>query len=199
MARQLGEAGLQAEQVRSQMDAIDPQWRRRVYAYLGRPGEFWRDYNGAVLDRLGITTHRAEWDARVNAIFDDPGFYRLFPEVREVMTDLAARGYRLGVISNSSERLLRTINHFGLEDVLDPVVFSQKVGAEKPDPRVFEFALREAGCKAGDALHVGDDFEADLRGATGAGMRAVWLNRMGRPAPGPCEAITNLRELTTIL
>ena len=199
VARDLGVADLEESAVRSRIQAIDPPWQIKMYGYLGRSADFWHEYNAAVMDVLGIVTRREEVDRAVNAVFEDPQAYRLFPEVREVVAELRALGYRLGVISNHSERLLRFVRHLGLDRDLDPVVFTQEVGAEKPDRRVFEFALRRAGCRPSDAVHVGDSYEADYLGATEAGLRAVWLNRKSTPAPSRCEAVSDLREFAARL
>lgn len=199
VTHELGVANLTEEQVRSKTEEIDGPWQERMYRYLGRSEEFWTEYNAAVMDALGIQERRDEVSRRVNAVSEDPSSQRLFPEVREVLAVLRADGFRLGVISNSSERLVKTVHHFGLDRILDPVVFTQAVGFEKPDPRVFEFALRQSGVSASEAVHVGDTFEADYLGATRAGLRGIWVNRKGAPPPQPCTSIPDLRGLPNLL
>lgn len=199
VAHELGLAELVEAEVRAKMEAIDPPWQQRMYGYLGRTDEFWHEYNLAVMDALDLRERREELDRRVSATFEAPDAYRLFPEVREVLAGLRTRGLRLGVISNHSERLLRVVRRLNLDGDLDPVVITQQVGAEKPDRRVFEFALERADCEAGEAVHVGDTFEADYLGATRAGLRGVWLNRKGSPPPAPCEVVTDLREFAARL
>jgi putative hydrolase of the HAD superfamily len=193
VTQDLGVADLTEELVRAKTGTLDEVWQVRMYAYLGRSEQFWEEYNAAVMDALGIQERRGEVSQRVNATFEDPFSQRLFPETREVLTRLRSEGYRLGVISNSSERLLTVVRNFGLDRVFDPIVFTQQVGAEKPDHRVFQFALERAGCSAFEAVHVGDTFEADYLGATRSGLRAIWVNRKGVPAPGPCSSVSDLR------
>lgn len=199
VARELGVAELSEEETRAKMEAIDPLWQERMYSYLGRSEEFWHAYNVAVMDTLGIVARRDDVDRQVTALSEDPGAWQLYPEVHEVLEALRGRGLRLGVISNSSERLVQVVRHCGLDRELDPVVVTQEVGAQKPDARVFQFALRRAGCRANEAVHVGDTFEADYLGATRAGLRGVWLNRKGRPAPGACEEVADLRKFAKLL
>jgi HAD superfamily hydrolase (TIGR01549 family) len=199
VAHELGVAELTVEEVRARTNPIDGIWQQKLYESLGRSDEFWREYNAATMDALGIQDRREEVSRRVNAMTMDPATQPLFPEVREVLSALQARGLRLGLISNGSERLLETLHYFDLDRVLDPIVFSQEVRAEKPDSRVFEFALRRAECVAPEAVHVGDSFEADYLGSTRAGLRGIWLNRGGATAPAECEQITDLRALLTTL
>jgi len=75
------------------------------------------------------------------------------------------------------------------------VTFTQEVGVQKPDPRVFRYALEPAGKQSAESLYVGDSWEADYLGAKSAGMMAVWLNRTGQPARGPCREIRSLHDL----
>ena len=42
---------------------------------------------------------------------------------------------------------------------------AQKHGIEKPDPRLFEIAMKEAGCTKKDLLHIGDSLRNNVAGA----------------------------------
>ena len=107
--------------------------------------------------------------------------------------------YRLGTLTNGSMRPER----LGLEKFFDFIVMSvDHGGIEKPDPRIFEIAVREARCEPHELLHVGDHIEYDVRGANDAGVRSVWLNRNGESSVNgvkPDLEVTSLRELTDAL
>jgi len=78
------------------------------------------------------------------------------------------------------------------------VVISEEVGAAKPDPRIFEPALRAVGVKAGDVLYVGDGVTSDMAAARNAGMDFCWFNPAGLPVPdghAPAFIIAALSEL----
>jgi len=75
----------------------------------------------------------------------------------------------------------RGTSRCGLEGRFGFVVFSQDHGVEKPDPALFEVAMRQAGCGARELLHVGDSLEDDVAGTRRAGVRSVWLNRERKP------------------
>ncbi|HEY0754818.1 MAG TPA: HAD family hydrolase [Ktedonobacteraceae bacterium] len=72
-----------------------------------------------------------------------------------------------------------------LEHLVDELVTSEETGSIKPDPRIFHVALERCGCRAAEAVVVGDSWQADVLGARQAGIRAVWLNRTGRACPDP--------------
>jgi putative hydrolase of the HAD superfamily len=77
----------------------------------------------------------------------------------------------------------RFVENAGWAEHLRAVVVSQRVGAIKPDGRMFA-AAEDALATAPEAiLHVGDDWLADVVGAKRAGWRAAHL--LGRPADSP--------------
>ncbi len=105
-------------------------------------------------------------------------------EVGPLLERLAGR-YVLGICSNWP--LAATIDAFvenaGWLPYLSAVVVSQRVGAIKPDPRMFDAAEKALETEPGSIIHVGDDWTADIVGAKRAGWRAAHL--LGRPADSP--------------
>ncbi len=97
----------------------------------------------------------------------------------------------LAVVSNwplalSLERYLESA---GWRPHFVAVVVSQRVGAIKPGPRIFEAAARELGLESGPGiLHVGDDLGADVVGAQGVGWRAAWVRVKPVDSPLPQAA-----------
>jgi putative hydrolase of the HAD superfamily len=65
---------------------------------------------------------------------------------------------------------------------------SEEVGVLKPDPHIFRIALERVGCRAEDAVMVGDMWDIDILGARAAEIRAIWLNRFGLANPDPALA-----------
>ena len=110
------------------------------------------------------------------------------------------QGCDVVVVSNWDVSLGQQLARLGLGPLIDAVVTSAGAGVAKPAPAIFEAALSRAGARAADALHVGDSLEEDVRGAVGAGVRAVWLRRDGAlSAPDGVTAIASLSELRMLL
>jgi len=103
----------------------------------------------------------------------------LAPGASAALELLRGAGARMGVISNWDDSLDGVLARAGVRPYLEVVVTSMRAGWSKPNRRIFEAALAEAGVGAGDAWHVGDDVHADTQGALGAGLRAVLVD--GRP------------------
>ncbi len=100
-------------------------------------------------------------------------------DARRVLRAIRASGKRIGVVSNFDASLRQVLADVGLMDDVDAVVASVEVGCEKPNPRIFEPALKMLGVSAQDAIHVGDD-AFDVVGAAAAGIAPVWLNASGK-------------------
>src|SRR5918992_1584211 len=103
----------------------------------------------------------------------------LYPEVRACLERLSAQ-YRIASLSNGNACLVQ----IGLDHLFHASIASHTHGASKPDRALFHIACRELGCAPEDVVHLGDDIELDVRGARGAGLHAVWMNRANNPWPG---------------
>lgn len=119
--------------------------------------------------------------ARYRACYQDsrcavPGALALL----ELLRGRAAVAVVTNNVQADQEEKLRIL---GMTHLVDALVVSETVGVAKPDPAIFTAALRQLGCAAADAVMLGDSWSADILGARAAGIRAVWLNRHGRPCP----------------
>ncbi|WP_205696289.1 HAD family hydrolase [Conexibacter sp. SYSU D00693] len=172
---------------------------------------FYREYHGMARDRAGLDDLRDRCTAVLAGALPPAARelgdlrdvllaslrFAAFPEVPAALDALRAAGLRLVVCSNWDVSLHDVLRETGLRERLDAVVTSAEVGAAKPDGRTFAAALHAAGCRAREALHVGDDLEADVRGARAAGIAAVLVDRAGAGAPAGVRVVRGLDELPT--
>lgn len=127
--------------------------------------------------------------------------FRPYPDAAPALRELRRRGLRLVVASNWDCSLAGVLADTELGPLLDAVVTSATVGADKPSPLLFRAALDAAGCAAAEAIHVGDSPNGDVRGAAAAGIRAVLLDRGGAavaPAATELARIARLDELPAL-
>ena len=120
-----------------------------------------------------------------------------FAEVRPTLERLSQH-YQLASLSNGNADL-RLI---GLDDLFIFSLNAIDIGAAKPDPLLFEEASRRLAARPDQIVHVGDDPEHDVFGATQAGFHTVWVNRTHRDWPGGPRAdaeIFTLDELEPVL
>ncbi len=102
----------------------------------------------------------------------------LNPEAKPTLAALKENfpGIKIGLISNaarSSKTYGRMMKKYGISEYFDDLVISCEVGYLKPRREIFEAALNRLSVSPREALHIGDLFEADVVGATSAGMNAV--------------------------
>jgi putative hydrolase of the HAD superfamily len=71
-------------------------------------------------------------------------------------------------------------------------------GKRKPSPEAFLYALEKLNVKPEEAIFVGDDLERDYQGAQRIGMRAIMINRKGKPI-ADVKSITSLRQILDFL
>jgi putative hydrolase of the HAD superfamily len=81
------------------------------------------------------------------------------------------------VTNGDTETQEAKLRRTGLDQYLADWVISQEAGVRKPNPRIFAIAAERARMRLGGAWMVGDSPEADIGGATAAGVRSVWLRR----------------------
>jgi putative hydrolase of the HAD superfamily len=138
---------------------------------------WWRALVDTVLDSLDAPPlDREAFFAELYQEFTGPGVWTFYPEVEEVLATLATRA-ELSVISNFDGRLRTIFTELGIAHHFRHLVISSEVGADKPDPYIFERALALTGCPAGEALHIGDDPRCDWAGAEAAGLQVFRLER----------------------
>lgn len=102
--------------------------------------------------------------------------WRLYPDVVDCLDSLDR--YRLAVLSNGdSSQQRRKLRDTGIEEYFEEVVVSGDIGIHKPDRRVFDEIIGKLGVDHGDAVYVGDNYDADFVGADGAGLVACLIDR----------------------
>lgn len=129
----------------------------------------------AFLARHGVTDAGAR--ARLVEASRDTWFADLVLDdgVAAVLDTLAGQ-YRLGLITNGPADIQgKKITRLGLARWFEALTVSQVFGVEKPDPRIFVDMLGRLGTSAEAAVMIGDNPAADIAGAHGVGMRAVWI------------------------
>lgn len=152
---------------------------------IGHP---WRELMRALLAGAGVSPARvgptAEW------LWDQQPVANLFRRPIAPMValaeELAARGHPLVVVSNSEGKLAELLAQIGLAHLFATIVDSGRLGIEKPDPRIFQYALAQIGAPTDAAvIHIGDAWAADITGALSVGWRAIWYGRRAKPVDDP--------------
>jgi len=121
------------------------------------------------------------------------------PDAPALLDALKDRGFRLGVISNWSADLSRYLEDRDLAKYFDIIMASEAVGSPKPHREIFLRALSAMRCEPRSAVHVGDDYWADVVGARDVGICPILLDRDREDVHADCTTIIRLKELETLL
>ncbi len=129
-----------------------------------------------------------------------------FARNRPVLEALGER-YRLGVVSNFYGNLEAACESSGLAPLFGVMTDSQRVGAEKPEPAIFQAALSALNATAATTVMVGDSLRRDGEGARRSGLSFIWIapesvraaERGGLADRPVLAAVTALPDLLEIL
>lgn len=161
-------------------------------------------YNNTVLTAAGVRPPDTQTSIvmlqRFAERFKDFRF-AVFEDVRPALEELRHRNIITGLISNMPHQMAPMLQRLDLSGLIDHAVTPLDVnGAVKPAPAVFLEALRRAGVRADQALHVGDEHFVDGVGARAAGITPVILDRYDLfPALTGYHRIRSLVELPALL
>lgn len=142
---------------------------------------WWREAVQWVFASLG---HLETFGPRFDAYFEDlferfahPEVWRLYDDVIPALDALERAGIRLAVVSNWDQRLYILLDRLGLTPRFEFILASARVGHRKPDPRIFQEALRRLDLPPTRVAHIGDSHEEDILGAHNVGITPLHLVR----------------------
>jgi putative hydrolase of the HAD superfamily len=171
---------LRAEQGRGAADRVQV---RRVYDEVrARQGGSLRAALAA--EFLGDPGLRGELHARTRRFWVHPPG-TLYPDALPLLAALAGRVV-VGVLANQEAGVVDALARDGVAPFVDVWGVSALVGHEKPSAALFGWCLEQAGCMPGQAVHVGNRLDTDVRPAAALGLGTVWVLRGEAPdAPSP--------------
>jgi len=136
-----------------------------------KPEEIWPEYclRDLALERDKLLPISEE----IADLWEVTYYHReLRPGVLQMLQTLRDRGYRLGVISNTSSlySVFNVLEAYGIRDFFQDVTLSSVTGYRKPHPGIFQISLREMRAKAESCVYVGDTVSRDIIGAKRMGF-----------------------------
>ena len=123
-----------------------------------------------------------------------------FPDARDMLRVIKARGDRTAILSNGSPAMLASaVEAAGIKADLDAVLSVDAVKMFKPRPEVYAMVTSHFSCKPADVVFVSSN-RWDAMGATAFGFQTVWVNRV--KAPGEYDdlpPVATVSDLTALL
>lgn len=121
--------------------------------------------------------------------------------VINTLKNLKRKGFKLGIISNSSqydEVMIECFKKAGIHEFIDNYTFSYYLKVSKPKREIFEAALKKMNSSPHDAVMIGDNLNADIKPAKELGMNAIWLNKNNKKNETDIVADAEIRSLNEL-
>lgn len=167
----------------------EQRWQSQIRPKLGFSSASFTEWNRMILEELGLNGNLRDLAERIQRYWESPPD-QIFPEVPAALAELKRRGIRLGIMSHRPlAGIAYTLQRHSIKSYFEWLASPDAVDAPqgKLDGALWAKLLRSAGAGPNQAIHVGDDFETDIRGPRRAGLHAVWIERpelKGRFYPG---------------
>ncbi len=155
---------------------------------------YMEDEIARILSELGLNKKTAtETASDVREEYLRPERWHLYDDTIPVLERTRKKGWRNIILSNHVPDLPLVLHHLGLDPLLDGIITSGAVGYEKPNKKIFLYAITAAGFPR-HAVMVGDNITADIQGATVVGMNAILVRK-----PNTFSWPHYARELTNVM
>lgn len=208
--------------LRHTFDAFDISsvctYERFKEVYLKKNLELWNLYHHGLIDKDFLVNERFRFtlkecgykgDVEKMCHLLDEEYLRFLalqsttiPGARQLLEYLVAKGYDVNTLSNGFQGTQQQkLISGGLSDLIHRNVLSDDCGITKPQRGIFDYALEQCGAEAATTVMIGDNPDADIKGAHDAGWRTIYFNIRGLdPNEGTADAVvTSLDEIQQIL
>ena len=205
---------LLAEGMELNLSTFPREFRKRLDKYFKKRGKDLLEttYSFVLRDVLEDKGYRDVPDGIIRGALD-----RLFAvtqtnwvlegDTLQTLKKLETDGYRMGLISNAGDDqdVQQLARRFGIAQYFDFILTSAACSYRKPHRRIFELALSNWYFLPSEAVMVGDNLDADIRGAQSVGLYAIWISRRAghrteeQLSVQPDASLSTLRELPPIL
>ncbi|KAI8974459.1 HAD-like domain-containing protein [Pilobolus umbonatus] len=130
------------------------------------PSDWWKETVYKTFLGAGVSKQKLDpiYDPLFNSLFNCftlRKYYLLYPDVTPTLELLKQYGFKIGVISNTDERIVSLMQNLNIDKYFDFIVSGVQVGSEKPSTEIFDRArcLSPKSIQPEEVLHVGDDEE----------------------------------------
>jgi len=179
--------------------ALDEIFKEMSQNYRLPYRKFWRIYNIKILKKLKLRGNLEELADVITDEWWDNADYELNPEVKNTLLALRKQGLKLGIVSNGFRKDIDEIlSKVDLTDQFDVTVGVDDMGTSKPEKKMFLYALEKLTVAPNEALFVGDNLEADYKGAEEAGLKPLLIDRDNK-VYGNFRKIRNLEEVARFI
>jgi putative hydrolase of the HAD superfamily len=176
--------------------------------------KYWRLYRDDKIDKTNLRYERLSEtfkllnfkveDQLINKLSEDyiahlSSFNHLFENTFEIL-DYLSLNYNLHIITNGFDEVqYKKMSHAKIDHYFKTITNSEIAGVKKPNPEIFNFALKLANTTVNKSVMIGDSYEADILGAKNIGMDVVFFDLRNMTVDANIRQINNLIQLKNYL
>jgi HAD superfamily hydrolase (TIGR01509 family) len=182
--------------------AQSPELMADLEKFGERKDDFWENHARLYLGAFGCSAEQASEfaPALFRCMSEDYKPQDWVPEeVPETLQALKEAGFLLAVASNRTETYQEQLENLGLTDFFEFALAAGEVNSWKPDPGIFQHAIRRLGTEPEQTLYVGDNYFADVIGASNANLRPVLIDPENIFPEAQCKVIHRMGDLIEFL
>lgn len=183
---------------------------RFLEAYVPIAEQLWTKYGRGEIDQQtlrrlrtemafsAVGVHSAGWMKAFSDAYIEccPGLGQLFPGTHDVLTELQKR-YTLGLLTNGFPEVQAIkISTSGLDPYFEHIITTDKAQSRKPEQKIFDYALKQAGISEKEAVMIGDHYEIDIITPRDAGWGTILVHKIN---PDPDKTHVHVTNLIDIL
>jgi HAD superfamily hydrolase (TIGR01662 family) len=176
--------------------------RDDLMAHSGETENFWIEYSRRRLIALGASpewalTYAPKVSIHMGAEYRPESVVP--DEVRDTLVQLKEAGYLMAVLSNRDKPFIDVLENHKISEFFDFSMAGGEVNSYKPEPGLFEHALKRSNLTAQEAIYVGDNYYADVVGARRAGLMPVLFDPDDIFPEADCPTIRSFTELNSLV
>ncbi|MGH1383273.1 YjjG family noncanonical pyrimidine nucleotidase [Kordia sp.] len=193
---------------------VPVEFERFLAVYVPVNLEYWRLYREEKISkkelryqRLAKTFKAIEFEASdelINLLSAQyiqylSSFNHLFDYTETLLKNLHGK-YKLHIITNGFREVQRKkIKASGISEYFEHIIDSESVDVKKPNPKIFNHALKLANVAPENAMMIGDSFEADILGALEVKMNVIQVDFDKKYKHLLCPIVHHLNEIERFL
>ena len=162
--------------------------------------EFWVQWNICILSKLQVSSNTPALAEFIKTHWWKYCNVTLYPDAKRILPLLKESGLKIGLVTNGLQSDVNAIlPKVGLQGFFDTVVVIDTLRRMKPDIEVFQYALQRLKTSPSQAIFIGDEVEADYRGAQRSGLTPYLIDRDGKVHDDSLNKISSLDDLLDII
>ncbi|HQV35652.1 MAG TPA: YjjG family noncanonical pyrimidine nucleotidase [Flavobacterium sp.] len=182
--------------------------------YIPTNLKYWKLYRDEKISQEDLRYHRLKevFDLMNKEVVDEmihllsheyihylPQFNYLYEGAWEILDYLFPK-YKLHIITNGFQTVQAgKLKNSNIEHFFQTITNSEMAGVKKPNPLIFEYALKKANATKSKSIMIGDSLEADIEGAINVGLDAIFFNEFNVSVDEKIHQVNHLMLLKEYL